>query len=60
MSEVITLSVTTAVLLVVVPIVVYISAKLWSYGWLKGKYQFWKDHPKSNRKGSKHGNTERT
>lgn len=30
-----------------VPIAVYLSAKLGSYGWLKGRHLFKQDHPES-------------
>lgn len=38
-----------------VPIVAYLTARMGSYGWLKGRYLFRMDH-KSNRKGKVHGN----
>ena len=38
-----------------IPMVAYLTARMGSYGWLKGRYLFRMDH-KSNRKGKVHGN----
>lgn len=39
-----------------IPIVAYLAARMTSYGWLKGKYLFWLDHKRPNKKGKVHGN----
>lgn len=36
--------------LFLIPLTVYVSARMGSYGWLKGKYLFWLDHKRSNTK----------
>lgn len=41
--------------LFLIPVMVYVSARMGSYGWLKGKYLFWLDHKRPNRKGKVHG-----
>lgn len=58
MSEFLIALIVGAVMMVVLPLTVYVAAKFGSYGWLMGKYQFRKDHPR--KKGpNQHGNTTR-
>lgn len=39
------------VALVAIPFVVYVTMKVGTYGYLKGRSQFYRDHPKERRRG---------